>query len=161
MCQCHSVMWTYQLPQSLACCWDRQTALWELGWWSTVASHSYSSSWWTLDLLGPHWLKWSAGKKQEVGCVVYHQISGHNKDLVLNDKVLCLPCSPGCHKTGAADSQWWWPGTWGYSFSAREPSSAGRQQDAPPSWPPLGVGAGCGGWWWHKIRLIPLVNCTR
>lgn len=76
------------------------------------------------------------------------------------DKALCSPCSPGFRKTGAADSPWWSPGTWGCSSSAAGPSAGCRRQGARPSWLPPGAAAGCEGWWWHKIGPTPLASCA-
>lgn len=68
---------------------------------------------------------------------------------------LSPPCSPGCHRPGAAGSRWWWPGTWGCSCWAGAPSSAARLPGALPSWHPPGRAAGCAVWWWHRTRPTP------
>ena len=87
-------------------------------------------------------------------------LCGHYKDPLPKAQLLDSPCSPGCRKTRVADSRWWWPGIWGYSSSVMEPSSVGHQRDAPPSWPPPGAAAGCGGSWWHRTRLTPPGSCV-
>ena len=103
---------------------------------------TWSCSWMEGDGMGDAGLGWGQEELEEAnGCVRTIGLSP--------------PCSPGCHRPGAAGSRWWWPGTWGCSCWAGAPSSAVRLPGALPSWHPPGRAAGCAAWWWHRTRPTP------